>query len=679
MASYRLNNGRVQRSLQLTQLEDRTTPAVYDVSGALASETSTDGNVIVSHVQLDPTGTGAIDPFLRIHHRDSEAGYNTSARHTGDLLDDVTDQNFTRDIQLQDVGTSVIDGVTYREFHLDLGEPSGHGGLDEFINFAELKFFRSAVGGEHGYTGNAIGGASLIFNMDGVYDDDFTMRDLTSGNGSSDYFVYVKDSVFSGVPGSDYLYMYCSFGSPPPNSDGTFEEWTAKQPDSPPPPPPPPPVIYATATIEGQKYEDLNGNGVNDSDPGYNGVAINVTIGGDAFTIYSGYQYAYDAATDTLSSGTPYSSNGGFLVEVTNIDVTAGPVEYFIQEDVPTGWTQTEGNDGYDGTIPQSTSPFGIDGVIFGNFDNYDISGVKFYDANRNGQFDTLELLLSGWTIYLDANNNSSLDWTDLDSDMAWDAGEGEQWTTTGAGGAYTLSNVGPGTVIVREVLQSGWTQSAPADGFYSVTGSSGVNVENKDFGNYNAGESSGLTLGFWSNKNGAAAIAALGDWVTVVRPALASLNLRSADGSLFMNTNPTVKQFQTWLLNATATNMQSMLSAQLAATKLNTMKGNVVAGEYVYVGTDGLNNPLMIAGNVNVQGAALTTNLAPALTGNGDDTNNAANLLKISDLIAKASAQLASFSVVTTTTNAGQRAYSEALKVVLDSINNSKIWFYDL
>ncbi|MEZ6088492.1 MAG: FG-GAP-like repeat-containing protein [Pirellulaceae bacterium] len=77
------------------------------------------------------------------------------------------------------------------------------------------------------------------------------------------------------------------------------------------------------------------------------------------------------------------------------------------------------------------------------------ISGVKFDDANDNNQRDTGEGTLPGWTIYLDLNNNGTLD-------------GGEPTTVTDANGAYLFENLTAGDYVVREVEQSGWRQTFP-------------------------------------------------------------------------------------------------------------------------------------------------------------------------------------------------------------------------
>ncbi|MDN3655827.1 T9SS type A sorting domain-containing protein [Ferruginibacter paludis] len=109
------------------------------------------------------------------------------------------------------------------------------------------------------------------------------------------------------------------------------------------------------------------------------------------------------------------------------------------------------------------------------------ISGLKYQDLNKNATRDNGEPVLSGWTIFLDNNNNGTLD-------------AGETSTTTATDGTYSFSvtpdaNKSTSTndpYIVREVLKSGWTQTQPATGSYSVTITSLAPIAaNKDFGNF--------------------------------------------------------------------------------------------------------------------------------------------------------------------------------------------------
>ena len=101
-------------------------------------------------------------------------------------------------------------------------------------------------------------------------------------------------------------------------------------------------------------------------------------------------------------------------------------------------------------------------------FQPISISGTVFHDLDVDGSEDPGEPGLVGWTVYLDTNNNSSLD-------------PGETSTTTGAGGTYTFSNLGPGTYQVRDVQPALWiNMTGDPD---PILGVSGVNATAEDIG----------------------------------------------------------------------------------------------------------------------------------------------------------------------------------------------------
>ena len=106
------------------------------------------------------------------------------------------------------------------------------------------------------------------------------------------------------------------------------------------------------------------------------------------------------------------------------------------------------------------------------------VSGMKFNDLNGNGLKDVGEPGLPGWTIYADYNN-----------DGVFQIGD-EPSVATGPGGVYTMSGVLPGVWKVREVRQTGWTNSFPATSdafgrYQSVTVPESGSVSGVDFGNY--------------------------------------------------------------------------------------------------------------------------------------------------------------------------------------------------
>ena len=84
---------------------------------------------------------------------------------------------------------------------------------------------------------------------------------------------------------------------------------------------------------------------------------------------------------------------------------------------------------------------------------------------------------IAGWTIFLDTNGNE-----------VWD--DGETKTLTDNQGQFVFSDLGPGTYLVRETLESGWfaTTATPSD----IVAVSGADLNGIEFGNYAAASISG-------------------------------------------------------------------------------------------------------------------------------------------------------------------------------------------
>lgn len=238
----------------------------------------------------------------------------------------------------------------------------------------------------------------------------------------------------------------------------------------------------------------------------------------------------------------------------------------------------------------------------------------KFYDANANGVWDhPAEPPLQGWpmTVFppLSGDTNST------------DGGGLAEWLNLSAG-SYGVQE---GTSIL-----GAWFQSAPVDGSGTALNPVAVEIAAStttvvEFGNYCIVPSGGKTLGFWSNKNG---YNQMNDGGSVVSELtlLTGYNLRNAAGGDF---DPgTYTAFRTWILNATATNMAYMLSAQLAAMVLNVEAGFVDGSAY-YIPSGGTISALMAAANTSLGTYNLTTAGSP------------------------------------------QRAYQETLKNHLDALNN--------
>jgi len=192
----------------------------------------------------------------------------------------------------------------------------------------------------------------------------------------------------------------------------------------------------------------------------------------------------------------------------------------------------------------------------------------KFYDANANGIFDNGDVPIPNWKFFVDDLCRFTPECVTLDA------------------GSYNVCEDTPAELT--------WFHTTPTCVIATVTQGQTTNVE---FGNLCLGGGGGLTLGFWSNKNGQA-LETAADFT-----ALNAMCLRNANGTIKMFTGSLSQQksaLHDWLLGATATNMANMLSAQLAAMKLNVLHNKVSGTALVYAGS---------CGNTGVGGAFITIN----------------------------------------------------------------------
>ena len=226
------------------------------------------------------------------------------------------------------------------------------------------------------------------------------------------------------------------------------------------------------------------------------------------------------------------------------------------------------------------------------------ITVTKFYDFNASGSQDSGEQGLPNWPFCL-----TSL----TDPDFAPQTG------TTGTGGSFTFSNLGPGSYVLSEGTGDGtWTNSTNQS---EITIDSCGQTVQVSFGNYCTMPSGGLTLGFWSNKNGCKILTGSTTGNTLSTDAMAVLNscqLRDANGSVHTWTN-SYSAFRTWLLNATATNMAYMLSAQLATLKLDVRFGFVDSNAFDLCSNETVNQLITDAcGLLSTGSCGTTCNPAP-------------------------------------------------------------------
>jgi hypothetical protein len=165
------------------------------------------------------------------------------------------------------------------------------------------------------------------------------------------------------------------------------------------------------------KFNDLNGNGTQDpNEP---------PLSGWSFTVSPS---PLPQSKDTVRTG----SNGSICFGVT------APGTYTITEIVQPGWTSTTPN-------PQTVTvaPGQLVNVYFGNKKNEQFGTLciqKFNDLNGNGVRDSGEVALSGWTIFVKDSSGAVID------------------TVITQDSVVCVSVPAPGTYVVNEVVQSGWT-----------------------------------------------------------------------------------------------------------------------------------------------------------------------------------------------------------------------------
>jgi hypothetical protein len=205
---------------------------------------------------------------------------------------------------------------------------------------------------------------------------------------------------------------------------------------------------------------------------------------------------------------------------------------------------------------------------------------LKFYDSNANGVFDPTDTEIIGWETHVGLQTTFDTIFETKDTPVS---------IVVLAPSCYTAQE--------GDIADSNhtWVHTNASIQSKSVTVPGTTEI---DFGNVCLGAGGGLTLGFWSNKNGQALVTTNTGNVSVCGASLpasdlawlAGLNLRDGAGANF---DPTAyAAFRTWILSATATNMAYMLSAQLAAMELNVLNGKVSGSAIVYApGTGGLSD----------------------------------------------------------------------------------------
>ena len=187
------------------------------------------------------TGTGVFQPFVRIQDSSgTQLGYNTDTTNP-DINFDTKAGIWTHSITLGDLGTSVIDGLTYFQFQLDTNESGKADSLENQIDITDIQIY---LGGAElatpeaygGYTGtvfdssdNSLAGVLPAWTLDNAINGDVTTILQSSicdangqcGSGHGDMNLFILTDMFANYSPDDQLAFYSEYD----RVDSGFEEW----------------------------------------------------------------------------------------------------------------------------------------------------------------------------------------------------------------------------------------------------------------------------------------------------------------------------------------------------------------------------------------------------------------------------------------------------------------------
>ena len=180
-----------------------------------AGSSGTVNGAFFQQVPDQTTGTGVIQPFLRVQGNGIETGLNTSL---SSVLGDTKTGIWTHDILLSAVPIVTLGGVQYYQFLLDINQT----GANPLLSLNKLEIWTSpgTLPEANSYDDLAAGGATKKWELTSTIELNYA---LNPGSGAGDMFAYIPLSVV-GPAGTLSLYLYTEFGTPNGSNDG-FEEW----------------------------------------------------------------------------------------------------------------------------------------------------------------------------------------------------------------------------------------------------------------------------------------------------------------------------------------------------------------------------------------------------------------------------------------------------------------------
>lgn len=175
---------------------------------------------IFSLADNQPTGTGVYDPFLTIQNNVTEQGYNSG---TNNNFDTKRVPVWNHEIQLSELNTQTLNGISYFTFNVDINEPNGN--PKNLISLDSLKIWTSSTLQTSTSTDSKglFNGSLGTLRYDSGKGNAVIINDWNHGSGQDDLSIFIPTSYFGGASANDYVYMYQYWGVEF-NTEGGFEE-----------------------------------------------------------------------------------------------------------------------------------------------------------------------------------------------------------------------------------------------------------------------------------------------------------------------------------------------------------------------------------------------------------------------------------------------------------------------
>lgn len=188
-------------------------------------------------------------------------------------------------------------------------------------------------------------------------------------------------------------------------------------------------VLAQTGSVAGTVFNDIDGDGLRGDGEGAR-AGWTVFLDADSDGIFDGDELSVttdDAGNWLFADVQPQTLRIGIVLPASH--VVTSPVAGYHDVAVAAGDA--------------------ITGRDFGVLELGSIAGVQFDDLNGNGQRDSGEQGLAGWTIFIDEDDDGQLD-------------DDERSTVTAGDGSYAFTNLRPGAYLISQVAQDGWIQTRP-------------------------------------------------------------------------------------------------------------------------------------------------------------------------------------------------------------------------